>query len=530
MMQTSWVDDLDAPAAVAALEQVHRARLKAEAEEFRLAAHWADLHDGEAGHRPRRVLPGMERSKQLGGHGTPLVREFAAAELAAALGVSPISGQCLIRDALDVRHRHPRLWAAVMSGQARVWQARQIAQQCHRAGLTLEQTQAVDAETTPLLASLPWGRFTTVLEGRIIAADPEKAEDRRRAAEAARFVATGRCNEFGLKTLIAKATAGDVIWFDAMCDRIAAILAALGDDETLQVRRSKALGLLGHPVKVLALFAEYDEAVHDGRIHPVDAPDDTTDGCDGSEPVSPTVGDPTPGNPAPREPTPGSPKAAAPGEFPGRDLTSVDFSRLNWRRLLPHVTMYVHLSEESLNRDGNGVARVEGLGPVTMEQVREFLRDSRQPITVKPVIDLADQRPADAYEKSPAIAEALHLRTPADVFPFAVNVSRRKDADHVKPYYSNGPPGQTSLANLAPMVRFHHRIKTHGRWRLRQPEPNVYLWRTPHGRYFRVDGRGTQRLSRRAGEAAWRAAERSPQRRVHQTPLEAAFVAILDAA
>lgn len=489
MMQTDWVDDLDAPAAATALERVHHARVEAEAQEFRLAAHWAVLHNGDAVDGGRRPLPGMERSKQVGGDGTPPVREFAAAELTATLGVSPVSGQCLIRDALDVRHRHPRLWEAVMAGQARVWQARQIAQACHRAGLTFDQTLAVDAETTPLLASLPWSRFSTVLEGRIVAADPQRADARRRAAEAERFVATGRCNQFGLKTLIAKATAGDVIWLDAMCDRIAAMLAVLGDDDTLQVRRSKALGLLGHPVKVLALFAEYDDAVRDGRADPVDAPS----------------GDPTP-------------------------FVKLDLERLDWRKLLPRITLYVHLSEENLTRDANGVARIEGLGPITVEQLREFLRDSRQPITVKPVIDLADRRPADGYETPPATAEALHLRTPADVFPYAVNLTHDKDKDHVRPYRppdDGGPPGQTNLDNLAPMIRFHHRLKTHGRWQLRSPEPNVYLWRTPHGRYLRVDATGTHRLTPRAGELAWLAASRSDQ---PGSPLEAALGRLVDAA
>lgn len=508
MMHTDWVDDLDAPAAMTALEQVHHARLEAEAQEFRLAAHWADLHNGDAADGTRRPLPGMERSKQVGGHGTPPVREFAAAELAAVLGVSPVSGQCLVRDALDVRHRHPRLWAAVMAGEARVWQARQIAQACHRAALTLDQTLAVDAETTPLLGTLPWSRFSTVLEGRIVAADPQRADARRLAAEADRFVATGTCNQFGLKTLIAKATAGDVIWLDAMCDRIAAMLAVLGDEDTLQVRRSKALGLLGHPVKVLALFAEYDDAVRDGRVEPVDAPEDDER--------------PTPepsGAPAPAEPS-GDPAL----------FVKLDLDRLDWRNLLPRITLYVHLSEENLTRDATGVARIEGLGPITVEQLREFLRDSRQPITVKPVIDLADRRPADGYETPPATAEALHLRTPADAFPYAGNLTLDKDKDHVRPYRppdSGGPPGQTNLDNLAPMIRFHHRIKTHGRWQVRQPEANVYLWRTPHGRYFRVDAAGTHRLPQRTGELAWLAAARGDQ---PESPLEAALGRLVDAA
>ncbi|HEX6247040.1 MAG TPA: hypothetical protein VFZ64_04160, partial [Nocardioidaceae bacterium] len=396
---------------------------------------------------------------------------------------------------------------------------------------------AVDEETTPLLASLPWSRFATVLEGRIVAADPQKAEDRRLAAEAARFVVTGRSNQFGLKTLIAKTTAGDVIWLDAMCDRIAAMLATLGDDETLQGRRSKALGLLGHPVKVLALFAEYDEAVRTGRADPVDAPDDAPPTADEDPHEIDASAEPDRGG----ETDPGSETSATNGPEATGDPTpfvKLDLDRIDWRKLLPRITLYIHLSEENLTRDANGVARIEGLGPVTVEQVREFLRDSRQPITVKPVIDLADQRPADAYEKSASMAEALHLRTPADVFPFACNLSRSKDADHVKPYRppsSGGPPGQTRLDNLAPMIRFHHRIKTHGGWQLRQPESNVYLWRTPHGRYFRVDARGTHALPTDVGEAAWRAAEtdepgttdtlRECAPRV--SPLEAAFAELV---
>ena len=44
------------------------------------------------------------------------------------------------------------------------------------------------------------------------------------------------------------------------------------------------------------------------------------------------------------------------------------------------------------------------------------------------------------------------------------------------------------------MTGFHHRIKTHGRWQVKQPFPGIYLWRDPHGRTYLVDHTGTRPL------------------------------------
>ncbi len=135
-----------------------------------------------------------------------------------------------------------------------VWQARHVASRTRATGLTLAQARQVDDTTTPYLASLPWGRFLELLEARIIAADPDAAEARRLAAELERFVVTGQSNEHGLKTLIAKATAGEVIYLVAMVERIAEILLQQGDTDPVGARRSKALGILGHPARALALL------------------------------------------------------------------------------------------------------------------------------------------------------------------------------------------------------------------------------------------------------------------------------------
>ena len=44
----------------------------------------------------------------------------------------------------------------------------------------------------------------------------------------------------------------------------------------------------------------------------------------------------------------------------------------------------------------------------------------------------------------------------------------------------------------------HHRLKTHGRWAVKQPFPGIYLWRDPHGACYLVDHTGTRALRRAA--------------------------------
>ena len=69
--------------------------------------------------------------------------EFCRADLAAALGVSVVAAGKLIGDALDLRHRLPRLWAAVQTGDVTVWMARKIAVRTRP--LTLDAARKVDA-------------------------------------------------------------------------------------------------------------------------------------------------------------------------------------------------------------------------------------------------------------------------------------------------------------------------------------------------------------------------------------------------
>ncbi len=261
MFEQRGIDELDRAGTLGALAGNRCALLDAEARELFLAVHWADLHaedaraDGTGG--AGGVLPGTERFVRVGADGTPRVLEFAAAEFAAVNQMHPAAGEHLICDGLDLRHRHPASWAGIGAGRVRVWQARKVAHLTAAAGLSRDQARWVDAAVVDGYTTMAWTRFLDRVEARIIEVDPQAAEARRKAAALDRFVRTGQCNEYGLKTLVAKAQAGDVIFFTAMCDRIAQILRLTGDSDPVQVRRAKAIGILANPARALALLEDF---------------------------------------------------------------------------------------------------------------------------------------------------------------------------------------------------------------------------------------------------------------------------------
>lgn len=80
------------------------------------------------------------------------------------------------------------------------------------------------------------------------------------------------------------------------------------------------------------------------------------------------------------------------------------------------------------------------------------------------------------------------------MFPWGASTSRSMDLDHTRPFRDparGGPPGQTGPSNLGHLSRSHHRLKTFGRWRMHQPAPGAFCWRSAHGAVFLIGSAGT---------------------------------------
>lgn len=174
--------------------------------------------------------------------------------------------------------------------------------------------------------------------------------------------------------------------------------------------------------------------------------------------------------------------------------------RASGQDTLPTHTLVVHIDAHHPADEGQdsaaavlgGVATVERWGHILTTDLPEFLAGSR--VVVRPVIDPNAMPAIDPHDPSDAMRLALSVRNPWDVFPHSTRPARICDADHTAPYMP-GRGGQTRLENLGPLSRRAHRAKTHGGWRLTQPQPGTFHWRSPAGFEYLVTPRGTTTLT-----------------------------------
>ena len=438
-----------------------RARRLAEVDELRLAIQWAVLSGHPRDDRDPMVTPG--------GDGTPEVREHAIPELAMARETHPATTRALIADGLDLVHRLPQTWAVVAAGACEPWVARKVAVICRP--LLSEQVVKVDRAVAKAIAGHAPSTVLEIARAKVIEADPETHRAEQERSRHQRYVSLSRSDEFGYRHLIARVTAGDAAWLDAMIDRIADILATtMGHDHNRDELRSIALGWLARPADLLKLLLEHtedteptedkDEGEHTDSERPAWAPDHLADTLD--------------------------------------KLAAMSARRL--AKLRGRGRLFVHLTDEAL-RTRTGIARIEGVGPIDVRQLHEVL--GHADVTVTPVLDLRMRRRVDAYEHPEVVKDHVWTQTGGDCFPFTPRTATRDgvDYDHAVPYDDTGPPGQTGPHNSGPLRRHHHRTKTHGGLTTRVVGPGRHLWQSPHGQAFLVDHTGTTRLTQQQGEA-----------------------------
>ena len=180
-----------------------------------------------------------------------------------------------------------------------------------------------------------------------------------------------------------------------------------------------------------------------------------------------------------RRPAPGPRR---PAHRPPRRHTDTDLADL-----LPTVQLYLHTYP---GPDAEPIARLEGHGPVTEAWITRVLGPHAK-FKIQPVLDLAGQAPVDAYEIPDRHRQAVHLITPADTFPFASSLSRKKQVDHTIPFDEGGVTG---IGNYGPMTLFPPPPQDPWRMASSTALPRDLHLARPSRRVYLVDNTGTRRL------------------------------------
>ncbi|TCC31233.1 DUF222 domain-containing protein [Kribbella sindirgiensis] len=248
----------------------------------------------------RRSCDGRERAIVLGGDGCPEIAEFAIAEFAAVLGVSPGVGARLLGDALALRRRFPFTWARILSGDATPWKARQLVAACVK--LSQEAAAYVDRRVAAVIDTISPYRLEKIIKAAKfhVAPDLARAEADEKARERGVFV--GETDEHGTRTMYIKASSGAVARNNATLNAIADALKIFGDPRALQHRRAEAVGIISDPLYTQELLTQ---ASRHPNVTPTDpAPADlkpapaTTDAAANPHPAPNLAHAGSPGTPA----------------------------------------------------------------------------------------------------------------------------------------------------------------------------------------------------------------------------------------
>ncbi|WP_148611347.1 HNH endonuclease signature motif containing protein [Nocardioides rubriscoriae] len=215
---------------------------------------WAMVNTADADEAAVLLDPMEEPALHLGGPGCPVIGEYAALDLALSLGMSTDGGLAYLGKALELRYRLPRLYARVVRLEVPVWKAFRVAE--HTTDLPLAGAAEVDKDIAPFLHTCSWAQVDRAVDAARAKHDPAEAERRRKKAAENRHadVHLSDAGTSGTVEVTATLDLADAIDLEAALKNGAQALADLGSTESLDVRRSQALGEMGRQQLALDLL------------------------------------------------------------------------------------------------------------------------------------------------------------------------------------------------------------------------------------------------------------------------------------
>jgi len=374
--------------------------------------------------------------------GLPSLRWDAPSAFAAADDMTTTAGRAVLRDVLVLAHRLPAFWSQVRAGRVPAWRARRVAQAV--LGQPADVCRYVDQELSRRVReSQAIGPIVLdrLVDEAMLRLHAEQRELEQLAALDRRHVTIdpASINHTGIGQMTAGADWADLGQFD---ETLSAVAEALGHqpehvDDSLDVRRSLALGILADPSRAKALL-EGDLGARPTKVRELVTTVHLTE-----------------------------------ANLLGLDPVARDADQ---RALLAQV-----LREWAGRHDVALTVRpVRHCGGCVDCPAETSCTDHAERMTL-------------TYAPSVRDLETVRRRDRTCVHPHCQRPARRCDCDHITAFDDGGPTCPT--CNLAPLCRHHHRLKTLAGWRYWMlGPPGAYLWRDPHGLLYLRTRDGTRSL------------------------------------
>ena len=152
----------------------------------------------------------------------------------------------------------------------------------------------------------------------------------------------------------------------------------------------------------------------------------------------------------------------------------------------PRAIIHVVVNESTINGDDDKPGFIDGHGVVDAETIRKLLTDAGIDFLDPATINERAASSALRYTPSKKLDALIRSGELCCTFPGCSNPVWRADVDHGEAFNRSNPQagGATVAANLKPLCRFHHRIKTFGNWRDLQTVMGTTLFVSPTGHTF----------------------------------------------
>jgi len=174
------------------------------------------------------------------------------------------------------------------------------------------------------------------------------------------------------------------------------------------------------------------------------------------------------------------------------------------------VIINVVAAERTVYGGGAEPGYLEGYGVIDAEQVRQ-LAAAASLLVADPVTSPVE---ALRYQPSAALERAVRCRDLTCRFPGCSRPAMVCDLDHTVPFNHQNPAagGRTVAENLKCLCRQHHRLKTFGGWRDEQLADGTVIWTSPTGSTYRTSPAGADLFAQPRGPACAAPAPRRPSR------------------